>query len=318
MKLAPPLQSVNPMVNYPIIEWLLEGDVSIQYQVYRDLLNSDQPALRHRIATEGWGHLLLSARLPNGHWGRSFYQPKWTSTHYTLLELKNMGIEPSIVEFSQVLELIISHEKCADGGINPSEGTKVSDVCVNGMFLNYATYFGASQEHLISVIDFLIGQQMSDGGFNCHSNRKGAVHSSLHTTMSVLEGLLEYSCQGYSYRSQELQQIAGECIEFVLNHHLYKSDKTGRVIDERMTRFSYPCRWRYDVLRALDYFREANIKYDPRMDDALELLLKKRMADGKWTLQARHPGQVHVQMEVPGRPSRWNTLRALRVISHFL
>lgn len=305
------------MITDPVIQWLLEGDVSIQYQVYRDLLNSEQPALRERIAAEGWGQLLLSNRHINGHWGRSFYQPKWTSTHYTLLELKNLSIQPSISEISQTLELIIRNEKSTDGGINPGGGTRFSDVCINGMFLNYAAYFGAPEEQLKSVIDFLIGQQMKDGGFNCHSNRIGAVHSSLHTTLSVLEGILEYSRNRYNYRLDELLQMAGESVEFILQHHLYKSDKTGKIIDEKMTRFSFPCRWRYDVLRALDYFQDANTKYDSRMDDALELLLKKRNADRQWLLQAKHPGQVHVEMETPGKPSRWNTLRAMRIVRQY-
>lgn len=305
------------MITDPVIKWLLEGDVSIRYQVNRDLLNSEKPALRQRIATEGWGQILLSGRLPNGHWGRSFYQPKWTSTHYTLLELKNLAIVPSIPEINQTLELIIKNEKNIDGGINPVGGTRVSDVCINGMFLNYAAYFGASESQLNSVVDFLIGQQMKDGGFNCHSNRIGAVHSSLHTTLSVLEGILEYSRNRYLYRTDELRQIARESEEFILQHHLYKSDKTGEVIDKKMTRFSFPCRWRYDVLRALDYFQDAKTKYDSRMDDALELLLKKRTAERKWLLQAKHPGQVHVEMETPGKPSRWNTLRAMRVLKHF-
>jgi hypothetical protein len=300
-----------------VIQWLLEGDVSIQYQVYRDLLNSEQPEIRQRIATEGNGQILLSRRLPNGHWGHSFYQPKWTSTHYTLLELKNLAIKPTIPEISQTLDLIIRNEKSADGGINPGGGTKHSDVCINGMFLNYAAYFGAPEEHLESVVDFLIGQQLKDGGFNCHSNRKGAVHSSLHTTLSVLESILEYARNEYSYRLNVLLQMAEESREFILQHRLYKSDKTGKIIDEKMTRFPYPCRWRYDVLRALDYFQDAKIKYDNRMDDAIGLLLKKRNADSKWVLHAKHPGQVHIDMEIPGTASRWNTLRAMRVLELF-
>lgn len=304
-------------MNNPIIHWLLEGDVSIQYQVHRDLLNSDFPELRQRIATEGWGRILLSERQSNGHWGRGFYQPKWISSHYTLLELKNLAIELTIPEARQTLDLIISNEKGSDGGINPSSGTINSDVCVNGMFLNYACYFRVPEEDIKSVIDFLVRQQMNDGGFNCHSNRKGAVHSSLHTTLSVLEGILEYSRNGYVYRLNELLQIAEESREFILQHHFFKSDKTGRIIDSKMTRFSYPCRWRYDVLRALDYFQDAQISYDYRMDDALELLLKKRTRDQKWMLQAKHPGQSHVEMEIPGKPGRWNTLRALRVLNHF-
>lgn len=305
------------MIDNPIIQWLLEGDVSIQYQVYRDLLNSEQPALRQRIATEGWGQILLSRRLPNGHWGHSFYNPKWTSTHYTLLELKNLGIESSIPEISQTLELIVRNEKSTDGGINPGGGTRNSDVCINGMFLNYAAYFGVPEGQLESVVDFLIVQQMKDGGFNCHSNRIGAVHSSLHTTLSVLEGMLEYTRNNYEYRKDELLQMANESVEFILQHRLYKSDKTGRIIDERMTRCSFPCRWRYDVLRALDYFQDAKIKYDNRMDDALELLMKKRNADQKWVLQEKHSGQVHVDMEISGKASRWNTLRAMRILRQY-
>lgn len=305
------------MVTDPIIKWLLEGDVSIQYQVHRDLLNSEQPALRQRIATEGWGQILLSNRLPNGHWGHSFYNPKWTSTHYTLLELKNLSIALSIPEISQTLELIVRNEKSNDGGINPGGGTRNSDVCINGMFLNYAAYFGTPESQLNSVVDFLIGQQMKDGGFNCHSNRIGAVHSSLHTTLSVLEGILEYTRNGYLYRIDELRQISVESAEFILQHRLYKSDKTGKIIDEKMTRFPFPCRWRYDVLRALDYFQDAKTKYDSRMDDALELLLKKRNCERKWLLQAKYPGQVHVELETPGKPSRWNTLRAMRVFKHY-
>ncbi len=165
--------------------------------------------------------------------------------------------------------------------------------------------------------DFLTGQQMNDGGFNCHSNRKGAVHSSLHTTLSVLEGILEYSRNGYNYRTDELQKIAEESLEFILQHRLYKSDKTGKIIDEKFTRFSYPCRWRYDVMKALDYFQDARISYDPRMDDALDLLVRKRTPEKKWLLQAKHSGQTHVDMEIPGNPSRWNTLRAMRILKHF-
>ena len=305
------------MVSDPVIQWLLEGDVSIQYQAFRDLHGTEKDILRKRISTEGWGKSLLAKRLPNGHWGRSFYQPKWTSSHYTLLELKNLAIEPAISEIRQTLDLIIQNEKHIDGGINPGEGTRNSDVCINGMFLNYAAYFGVPEVHLKSVVDFLIGQQMKDGGFNCHLNRIGAIHSSMHTTISVLEGILEYIRNGYSSGINELSRMSEESTEFILRHRLYKSDKTGEIIDNKMTRFSYPCRWRYDVLRVLDYFQDAKIKYDSRMDDAIELLLKKRNADRKWNLQARHPGQTHAEMEIPGNPSRWNTLRALRVLKHF-
>ncbi|MHA1576573.1 MAG: hypothetical protein ACTSU3_04360, partial [Candidatus Thorarchaeota archaeon] len=189
-----------------IIDWLLEGDVSIQYQVHRDLLDSEQNLLRQSIALEGWGAGFLSRRLKNGHWGRAYYQPKWTSTHYTVLDLKNLGISPNHPEIKQTVCLILKDEKGQDGGINPSRHINNSDVCLSGMVLNYSSYFGADEADLESIVDFLISQHMKDGGFNCRSNRKGAIHSSLHTTLSVAEGILEFSKTGYKYRLDELEQ----------------------------------------------------------------------------------------------------------------
>ena len=170
---------------------------------------------------------------------------------------------------------------------------------------------------LESIIDCLIDAHMHDGGFNCQFNRKGAVHSSLHSTISVLEGLLEYKRGGYTYRQAELERIVAEAEAFILLHHLFRSDHTGEVIDKRFLMLSYPSRWRYDILRALDYFRDARRPYDVRMQDAIDVLHKKRRKDGRWPVQARHPGQTHFEMEQTGQSSRWNTLRALRVLRHF-
>jgi len=300
-----------------LIEWLLSGDVSIQYQVYRDLFGRKNKQLRKRISTEGWGAGLLSFRKEDGYWGRGFYQPKWTSTHYTILELKNLGISLDNREIRQTISLIVKSHKGPDGGIYPIGTIKKSDVCVNGMFLNYATYFGMKEDDLKSIIDFLLIEHMNDGGFNCYSNRKGATHSSMHTTLSVIEGILEYSRNGYKYRLGELQEAEAESREFLLRHKLFRSHRTGKIIDKKMLMLSYPSRWRYDILRALDYFCFAGVEYDTRMDEAINVLLKKRRANGRWPLQAKHPGQTHFDMEKTGEPSRWNTLRALRVLNHF-
>lgn len=301
----------------PTIRWLLEGDVSIQYQVYRDLLGTERPDLQARIATEGWGARFLSYRRADGHWGQDFYQPKWISSHYTLLDLKHLGIVPDHPAIQASVAQIAAEQKGPDGGINPSGSIQQSDVCINGMFLNYATYFGIPEKDLHSIIDFVIGMQMPDGGFNCQSNRKGAVHSSLHSTISLLEGILEYAKNDYTYRLAELQDVASDCREFILLHRLFRSDHTGEIINKRFLMLSYPSRWFYDILRALDYFQFAGSPYDPRMHDALDVLLKKRRKDSTWPVQARHSGQTHFEMETTGKPSRWNTLRALRVLRHF-
>lgn len=297
--------------------WLLEGDAAIQFQVHRDLLGAVKPDLQQRIKSEGWGKAFLEKRNTSGHWGRKYYQPKWTSTHYTLLDLKNLQIEPGLPEIRQTIEMVLRKEKAPDGGILPVGARKRSDVCVNGMFLNFASYFGAAEADLRSIVDFLLAQRVADGGFNCWSNRQGCVHSSLHSTLSVAEGIQEYRQNGYTYRLAELLAAAGAAQAFMLMHRLFRSDKTGAVIDPRMTRLSFPSRWRYDILRALDYFQQAALPYDPRMDDALEMLLAKRVPDGRWRLQGKHPGAVHFDMEIAGQPSRWITLRALRVLKRY-
>jgi len=310
-------KSPNATDEQQLIDWLLEGDVSIQYQVQRDLLASDQLHLQDRIATEGWGAQFLSFRKKEGHWGERFYQPKWISTHYTILDLKNLAISQNNHETRQSISQVIQDLKGPDGGIFPIGTEKKSDVCVNGMFLNYASYFLIKEGKLKSIVDFLLSEHMKDGGFNCNSNTKGAVHSSLHSTISVIEGILEYKKNGYKYRLEELQEAADKSRTFILQHRLFRSDRTGNIIDKKMLMLSYPSRWKYDILRALDYFHFAGVNYDPRMQDALDILKQKRRKDKKWPVQAKHPGQTHFDMEKTGGPSRWNTLRVMRVLKHF-
>ena len=297
--------------------FLLTGDVSIQYQTRRDLLSEERPDLRERIAHEGWGKMLLERRNNSGHWGRGFYQPKWISSHYTLLDLRNLSISPDCELVHETLDLIINNEKGEDGGLNPAKTNSNSDVCVNGMALNYFSYFGYDEKPLRSIIDFLLSRKMADGGFNCRSNRQGARHSSLHTTISVLEGIEEYKKNGYSYKLEELLKAEKTSREFILQHKLFRSDKTGEIIDKNFLKLHYPYRWRYDILRALDYFQYAKVPYDKRMQEALDMLIKKRRKDRTWEVNAHHPGKQHFLMEKPGKPSRWNTLRAMRILEHF-
>ena len=234
-----------------------------------------------------------------------------------MLDLRYLEIDKLNDQARNTVKVIVNTCKDPDGGINPAKTVANSDVCINGMFLVYACYFGVAERDLHSVIDFILSQQLPDGGFNCCSNRSGARHSSLHTTLSILEGILEYICNGYTYRLEELKRAQAQSQEFILEHKLYKSSRTGEVIDKRFLMLSYPSRWRYDILRALVYFQQAQVPYDPRMADAFDVLLRKRRPDGTWPLQAKHPGQTHFDMEPLSKPSRWNTLRALRVLNYF-
>lgn len=306
------------MNNTETIDWLLEGDVAIQYLTHKYLLGEERPDLQERIATEGWGKGFLSKRLPNGHWGRSFYANKWVSTHYTLLDFKHLGIAQTVPEICETTHRLFREEKGADGGLNPSRKNSInSDHCINGMALNYGCYFQTPEEALHSVIDFMLSQRLADGGFNCNLNYRDAnpTHSSLHTTLSALEGFWEYEKQGYTYRLDEIHDAVETSREFILQHRLYKSDKTGEIINPKFCMLSFPSRWFYDILRALVYFADANVPYDSRMDDAMDVLRSKQRKDGYWPVQAKHAGQVHFDMESGRAPSRWNTLRALRVMN---
>ena len=301
----------------PIIQWLLDGDVSIQYQTWRDLLGEDRPDLQERILKEGWGAQFMKARHPEGHWGQGYYQPKWTSSHYSLLDIRNLCPVQDHPLIRESIQLILDTRKSDDGGVNPGKTIEQSDVCINGMMLNISAYFRMDQEDLTSMVDFLLKEHMADGGFNCRSNRSGARHSSLHTTLSVMEGIHEYQRQGYTYRLTELMDAYQASLEFILLHQLYIYDRTGAIIHPAFLRLPYPYRWKYDILRALDHFQDAGIPWDDRMRPAMDVLLNKRRKDGTWPVQAKYPGQVHFDMEKAGGPSRWNTLRALRVMKRY-
>lgn len=290
----------------------------MQYQVHRDLLGNERKDLQERIADEGWGKQFLSKRKPDGHWGQKFYQPKWISTHYTLLDLRNLWLCPENEKVKETIEMTLATCKSDDGGICLGPSTSVhSDVCVNGMFLNYASYFQTDEQKLQSVIDSILREIMPDGGFNCRTTRSGAIHSSLHTTLSVLEGLTEFQKARYTYRRNEVESARKSAEEFILKHQLFLSDRTGKIIRKDFLRLPYPTRWKYDILRALDYFQYSGSKWDERMEPAIDVLLKKRNNNATWNLPAKHPGREHFEMEKAGKPSRWNTLRAMRVLQHF-
>ena len=305
------------------IDWLLAGDVSIQYQTRRDLLGETPTTLatlQKRIATEGWGARLLSFQRPDGHWGRAYYQPKWTSTHYTLLDIRNLEPPRDLSTVRRVIEKTLTELTGPDGGVYCSptflRENRPTDVCINGMFLNVAAYFRMTGNRMRELVDLLLASRMGDFGWNCEQYR-GATHSSMHTTISVLEALTEFSEAEPKYRDKEIAEAIGAGAEFLLEHELYKSSRTGETIDKRFLMLSYPCRWRYDVLRALDWFARAGRPWDSRLTPALTILSKKRRADGTWSVQSKHPGAVHFDMEATGKPSRWNTLRAARVMTAY-
>jgi hypothetical protein len=300
-----------------VVAWLLQQQPGVRFQAKRDLLATLDVDLQERIGREGDGAVLLAARGPQGHWGRGFYQPKWTSSHYTLLELKNMGLGRDHPSPHETVVRILRDHKGRDGGLNPSRTIRESDVCINGMALGYAAYFGAREDQLASLVDFLVDQRLPDGGFNCRANRSGARHSSVHSTVCVIEGITEYERSGHGYRLDELLTARASGVEFLLRHRLYRSERTGRPIHPELTRLHHPARWHFDVLRGLDALADAGVRQDPRMDDALAVLVGRRRPDGRWAAARAYPGATHVPTLPAGAPSPWVTLIALRILEAY-
>ncbi len=298
-----------------IIDWLLKGDPSIRWQVLNDILAADIKIInkeRNLISKEGWGAKLLSFQDNEGTWAQSLYSRKWISTTYSMLLLKRLGLPKNNKQALKACSLLWEKGKYEDGGINYASSYKYSETCVTGLVLSILSYFRFDESDLKILIEHLLKQQMKDGGWNCRSY-KGDTHSSFHTTINVLEGLREFE-KNYPGNSSDIAGSRNKAVEFLLEHKLYKSHRTGKIFDQKMTRFSFPPRWRYDIMRILDFFRECKIPKDERMTDAAGIILKKRNEKGLWPLQQRHPGKTFFEMEIPGKPSRWNTLRGMRIL----
>jgi hypothetical protein len=294
----------------PLIDWLLEGDPAIRWQVMRDLLEEDL-----------------------GLWGGGIYGPKWISTTYTMLTLRRLGLPAANEQAQKGCQLLLERGFYRDGGINYFKSLDQSEVCVTGMVLSILAHFRYQDPRLDDLADHLLDRQMADWGWNCE-DYKGDRHSSFHTTMSALEGLHEYQKARERIRIDvESARLRGH--EFLLQHRLFRSDHTGEIVNDRMLRMPFPPRWFYDFLRALDYFQDyfswrtrQEINYsdqesedlyvkhekDERFLDSIELLKKKRKSNGKWNMMRGPSGKTYFNMEQAGKPGRWNTLRALRVL----
>lgn len=312
-----------------VSEWLLESDPAIRWQVMRDL--TDQPeelvtAERARVATEGWGARLLALQGGDGQWaggthfpssfswanserdadGRLMGQP-WTATSWSLSLLMVLGLPPDSPKVQRSVAMVRENSRWEHAGQRFFSGEV--EPCINGLTVAIGSYFA---EDVAGIVDRLLGEQMEDGGWNCEQEN-GSTRGSFHTTIAVLEGLLEFQTRYGSESSVSEARSRGE--EYLLERRLFRRRSNGEVIDEQWTRFSFPTWWHYDVLRGLDYLRKADPAPDERMEEALSLVGSSRMEDGRWARQNVHRGEVHFEIDGDeGEASRWNTLRALRVL----
>ena len=369
------------------MEWLLDSDPSIRWQVMRDLTGEPAEAVaaeRSRVATEGWGARLLALQGEDGQWGRDVVpassetsgeglpdvgtrrllrelhnisladlagyleidsaslpawengepdprdegvdkyraaldwmrssigtlKPEWISTTFTLLLLRDLGLDPASEQARRAVELVRDNSKWDHGGQNYFDGEV--EPCINGKAVALGAYFG---QNIDGIVERLLGEQLTDGGWNCEAER-GSTRSSFNSTIAVLEGLLEYEQADGASGEVTSGRTRGQ--EYLLERRMLRRLSTGEVIDPAWTMFSFPTRWHYDVLRGLDYLRNAGVEPDERCAEAIDLVESKRNPAGRWPLENTHPGRVHFDMEEgDGKPSRWSTLRAIRVLAWY-
>lgn len=294
-----------------VIEWLLAGDPAVRWQVMRDLLDESLEvweAERRRVAETGWGAAMLERRGPAG-WPKG----RWTDVPWSLLLLMACGLPEdhpiAVADTDRVLSRFMPDEDVEGAFL-----LKRVDLCHLGFWLGLGSYFLAGDPRLPRLAETVLSAQLGDGGWNCHVRRRPKTrHSSFHTTFNVLENL-RTAAAGRVVAQQTFADAEARALEFMLAHHLYRSDHTGEVIAKRFTHLTYPWHWHYTVLRGLDYMRLTPAISDERASDAIDLLRERRKRNGRWPLQSRIPGTLLVEMEKPGQESRWNTLRALRTL----
>jgi hypothetical protein len=311
----------------PAIDWLLNSDPSIRWQVMRDLLSAPEAeyrAERAKVETEGWGARLLAYEDEDGQWAGGAFAPRsfdfrewqevgqpWTATVFSLSQLREFGLDPSSGRVRRSVDLIGANSRWDHAGEPYWEGEV--EECINGRIVADGAYFGVDVSPLV---DRLAGERLDDGGWNCE-RANGSVRSSFATTINVLEGLLEYERATGGTRQSQKARESGE--EYLLQRSLFRRVSTGEPADEQFLSFVHPGRWRYDVLRALDYFRSAatltGAAPDPRLGEAVDHVRSRRLEDSTWLLDWSLPGRVWFDVDDgPGKPSRWVTLRAMRVL----
>ena len=309
----------------PVIRWLLESDPSIRWQALRDLTDASAGEIadaRARIATEGAGARLLALQASDGCWAGAAWNHGWDSTMHVLSLLREMGLDPASDAARRALGLV--RERVTWRGCGPPETqgnpffAGETEPCINGQVAAAGAYFG---EDVHGLVERLLGEQLPDGGWNCEAEN-GSTRSSFNTTICVLDALLEYDRAAGDRSDVAAARRRGE--EYLLERRLFRRKSTGEAIERDRkggavwSLFAFPTWWHYDVLRGLDYLRRAGVAPDVRVAEAIDLLRSKRDDDGRWPLETRYPGRMPVETdEGEGRPSRWNTLRALRVLDWY-
>jgi hypothetical protein len=298
-----------------VIDWLLDSDPSIRWQVMRDIVNAPAAlvaAERARVANEGWGASLLDQQRADGQWGNGADHPFWWSNLYSLVFLRDLGVDPANARVRRAIDLVRERVTWGPGFADSPFFEGEVEPCINGRVVALGAYFGERSDRLV---DRLLNEQLGDGGWNCDAER-GSVRSSFHTTICVLEGLLAFE-QAFG-ATPAISEARHRGQEYLLERRLLRRLSTGAVIDPMWTRHAFPPLWHYDVLRALDNLRESGLRGDARVDEAVAAVVSRRDASGRWPLDVRHRDTLYEGFAgAVGAPNRWVTMRARRVVDWF-
>ena len=299
-----------------VIDWISTKDVSLKYLANKVLMNNDDPDLRSKILNEGFGNKLKSLQDTNTYlWGNGVYSPKYTSTHYTLLELCQLGAdlsEPNIVKSIQIL----FHEMWKNKG--QVRAYRHQDLCVVAMMVRIACTANLKDSRINEMIDYILDHQMNDGGYNCAWERKPKPkQSSLHTTLSVLEAFNAYIKQGYEYRITEIKTKIPAGIEYILTKKLFRSKRTNEIIHQDMLMFPFPYGWKYDFLRALTVMAELKHPYDVRMKEGLSIIIERLDEFGRIKANRKPQGLHHILYTKVNQYCPFNTLRVLQILKFY-
>lgn len=317
------------MLDQALLDWLLEADPALRWQVQRDLVGEPEErwsGTRARVATEGFGARLLALQDPDGQWAGGAYFPRdfqfastdgaedpgqpWTATTWTLNTLREWGLDATVL--AGTAERLATSSRWEYDDL-PYWGGEV-DCCINGYTLANGAWLGAEVSELAQ---WFLDHQLADGGWNCYWV-EGSIRSSFHSTLNSLTGLLSYEAATGGSDALRAARRAGE--EYLLERRLLRRLSTGEPVGPWVGRFAYPFRWFYSVLKAAEHFRAAAlhdaIAPDPRLTDAIELIRAVRQPDGSWLQERRHPGLDWFEVDVSaGEPSRWLTFYATRVLA---
>jgi hypothetical protein len=302
-----------------VIDWILEGDIFIHYLVEKDLMGKSEEDLKHlkkEMLHTGFTKRIIGEMDSDTFlWGGGVYSPKYTSTHYSLLELSEMDVDLSDSIFENSIEILLKEMWINKGQI---KRYRHQDMCVTAMMLRIASQAQIKDKRLQEMVDYILDKQMNDGGWNCAWERKPyPKQSSLHTTISVLESFSTYLENGYNYRVNDILKALPKGIEYILTKKLFKSVRTGEIINWDMLKNPFPYGWKYDYMRALYIFAKLNVDYDPRMDDALEYAISRLDNYGRIKADSLSRGEHHFVYTKANKLCPYNTYRILYIFKKY-